>query len=282
MKRFLTSLATLLVVAALSVVPVFAQDAGSTGGTNAGATSSSSGAVATPVDLSAWFTSEQLALLSVDEQKILVDKLNALASDPVAFKKKVEAIRSWMDERLIDLKKKAEREARHDEKFENKLDKEFARLMREKKDALEHALRMQEKEERMKRMEAKRALAQARRFSKPKVLQGWVASVDAANGVIVLKKEGAQAKVLINAKTVFAVVEDDGARTGTLADFQAGDRIFGLVRRNPNDHSLVGVVLVKMPAQERGGDDEDETPAPPPAPPTDPVPPPADPAPPAA
>ncbi|GEM_PF-6291457 len=280
MKRFLTSLATLLAVAALSAVPVFAQDAGSTP-TSADASSSSSGAISTPVDLSAWFTAEQLSLLSVDEQKVLADKLNGLASDPVVFKKKVEALRSWMDERLVELKKKAEREARHDEKFEAKLDKEFAKLMREKKEAAQRARRMQEKEERMKRMEAKRALAQTRRFSKPKVLQAWVASVDAANGVILLKREGAQAKVLVNAKTVLTVIEDDGARTGTLADFQAGDRIFGLVRRNPNDHSLIGVVLVKMPAHQRGGDDDDDD-APPPAPPADSTTPPADSTPPAA
>lgn len=300
MKRFTLLLAASLVASALSIVPAFAQDAGQppadqptvdpaawcaehpsdsgctsgtpsgsatdTSGTSADASASTSGSISTPVALADWFTSAQLSLLSVEEQKTLADKLNALAGDPVAFKKKVEQVSEWLSERLEEQKDKMENqaqwEAKQKAKFEAKVDSQFAKLMREKKDAMERARRMQEKEERIKRMEAKRArldAARAHRFSKPKVFQAFVASVDTVNGVIVLKKNGAQAKVLVTAKTVLAVVEDDGARVGTLADFQAGDRIFGLVRRNPNDHSLVGVVIVKMQARD-ADDDEDETP----------------------
>lgn len=275
MKRLITSLATLAMVATLSVVPAFAEDAGQPPADPAG---SESGTIATPVSLSDWFTSEQLALLSVEEQKTLADKLNALAADPAVFKKKVARISEWLNERLEEQKEKMENqaqwEAKQKAKFEAKVDAQFEKLMREKKEAAEKARRMQEKAERLKRLEAKKARMEAeraRRLAKPKVLQAWVASVDVANGVIVLKKEGAQAKVLVNAKTVLVVVEDDGARTGTLADFQAGDRIFGLVRRSATDpHVLNGLVVVKMPAKQRGGDDEDnddDDDAPPPPPP---------------
>lgn len=233
-------------------------------------------------NLSTYFSVEQLSLLSLEEQATLTAKLSALSGD--VLEKKVKEIQEWLNKRLEEQKEKMENqaqwEAKQKAKFEAKVDAQFAKLMREKKDAMERARRMQEKEERIKIMKAKRAEAQARRFSKPKVLQAWVASVDTVNGVILLKKHGAQAKVLVTAKTVLAVIEDDGARAGTLADFQTGDRIFGLVRRNPNDHSLVGVVLVKM--QDRDNDDEDETPPAPPAdsgsmptPPADSVPPPA-------
>lgn len=278
MKRFITSLATLAMVAALSVVPAFAEDANQPPADPAG---SNSGTIATPVSLSDWFTSEQLALLSVEEQKTLADKLNALAGDPAVFKKKVAQISEWLNERLEEQKEKMENqaqwEAKQKAKFEAKVDAQFEKLMREKKEAAEKARRMQEKAERLKRLEAKKARMEAeraRRLAKPKVLNAWVASVDAANGVILLKKEGAQAKVLVNAKTVLVVMEDDGARVGTLADFQAGDRLFGLVRRNPNDHSLVGVVLVKMQAHQ-GSDEEEEATAPP-TPPADSGTPPAD------
>lgn len=307
MKRFTLLLAASLVASALSIVPAFAQDSGQppadqppvdpaawcaehptdpacqSGSTEipppadtatpppADASASSSGSISTPVALADWFTSAQLSLLSLEEQKTLADKLNALAGDPVAFKKKVEKLREWLGERLEEQKDKMENqaqwEAKQKAKFEAKVDSQFAKLMREKKDAMERARRMQEKDERIKRMEAKRArleAARAHRFSKPKVFQAFVASVDTVNGVIVLKKNGAQAKVLVTAKTVLAVIEDDGARVGTLADFQAGDRIFGLVRRNPNDHSLVGVVVVKMQPHQ-GDDDDDEDEMPPPA-----------------
>jgi hypothetical protein len=315
MKRLAFSLVTGLALVALSAVPVFADEAmpspdsaawcaehptdsgcaapstpesvsstDASANASANASAETSGSISTPVDLSAWFSAEGLALLSLEEQKTLADKLNALASDPVAFKKKVGQLREWLGERLEEQKDKMENqaqwEAKQKAKFEAKVDAQFARHMREKKDAMEQARRMQEKEERlrqekierMKRMEAKRArmeAARARRAAKPKVLQAWVASVDAVNGVIVLKKEGSQAKVLVTAKTVLAVIEDDGARAGTLADFQAGDRIFGLVRRNPNNHSLVGVVLVKMQARDVDDDDEDENEGAPVTPPLD-------------
>lgn len=292
-----------LLASALSVVPAFADETmpspdsaawcaehpsdpgcASTGATtppadNSGtptSTPTAEGSISTPVDLSAWFSANQLALLSLEEQKTLADKLNALASDPVAFKKKVKQLREWLSERLEEQKEKMENqaqwEAKQKAKFEAKVDAQFAKLMREKKDAMERARRMEEKNERIKRMEAKRALNQARRFSKPKVFQAHVASVDTVNGVIVLKKHGAQAKVLVTAKTVLVVIEDDGARVGTLADFQAGDRIFGLVRRNPNNHALIGVVVVKM--QPNQGDDDEDDDVPPPAPPADTTPPP--------
>lgn len=289
MKRLAFSLVAGLALTALSAVPVFADenmppqdsaawcaehptDPGCPSGSTSGSTSgdaasqpdpSADSGISTPVDLSAWFGANQLALLSLEEQKTLADKLNALASDPAAFKKKVDQIREWLSERLEEQKEKMENqaqwEAKQKAKFEAKVDAQFARLMREKKDAMERARRMQEKEERMKRMEEKRErmeAARARRLAKPKVLQAYVASVDTGNGVIVLKKHGAQAKVLVTAKTVLAVVEDDGARIATLADFQAGDRIFGFVRRNPNNHSLIGVVLVKMQAHDIDNDDD--------------------------
>lgn len=301
MKRFTLLLAASLVASALSIVPAFAQDSGqppadqppadpaawcaehpADPGCQSGSTAipppadtatpppadtsaSNSGSISTPVALADWFTSAQLSLLSVEEQKTLADKLNALASDPVAFKKKVEKLREWLSERLKEQKDKMENqaqwEAKQKAKFEAKVDSQFAKLMREKKEAMERARRMEEKNERIKRMKAKKArleAARAHRFSKPKVFQAHVASVDTVNGVIVLKKNGAQAKVLVTAKTVLAVIEDDGARVGTLADFQAGDRIFGLVRRNPNNHALIGVVVVKMQARDADDDDEDE------------------------
>lgn len=290
MKRLAFTFVTGLAVMALSAVPVFA-DAHIPPSDPTSTSAPGEAAISTPVDLSTWFSAEQLTLLSVDEQKTLVDKLNALAGDPVVFKKKVNHLRDWLTARLKEQKEKMENqaqwEAKQKAKFEAKVDAEFARLMREKKDSIlmrekkdsmESERRMQEKDERIKRMEAKRALmkaARARRAAKPKVLQAWVASVDAVNGVIVLKREGAQAKVLVNAKTVLVVIEDDGARTGTLADFQAGDRIFGLVRRNLNDHSLVGVVLVKMQAHDVDDDDDVPTPVAPPAD-SETTPPPAD------
>lgn len=287
MKRFVSSLVAGLALVAVSAVPVFADDEngnimppqdpaawcaehpsdpGCSAGSNGSNYGSGSGnaevsgyaAISTPVDLSAWFSAEGLAFLSVDDQKILADKLNALAPDPAAFKKKVDKIQEWLNARLREQNKKMQNEEAWESKlkvkFEMKVDAQFEKLMLDKKAAMERA-----REERMKKMQEKRArmeAARARRLAQPKILQAWIDSVDSANGVILLKKNGAQAKVLVNAKTVIVVIEDDGAKVGSLADFQAGDRIFGLVRRNPNDQSLVGVVLVKM--QAHGADDEED------------------------
>lgn len=120
---------------------------------------------------------------------------------------------------------------------------------------------------------AKKAERKAQKLAKPKVLQGWVAGTDAAAGLLLLKKKGAQGSIVIGTGTVVAVIEDTGARAGSLADFQAGDRVFALVRRSATDpHVLNGLVVVKMPAKQRGGegddddDDEDAPPPPPPAP----------------
>lgn len=288
MKRLAFSLVAGLALVALSAVPVFADDentmppqdpaawcaehpsdpgcsAGSNGSNSGSASGNFSGyaAISTPVDLSAWFSAEQLAFFSVEDQKVLADKLNSLASDPAAFKKKVDKIQEWLSARLREKEKKMENQPRWEEKlkakFEMKVDAQFEKLMLEKKELMERA-----RTERMKRMEEKRArmeAARARRLAKPKVLQAWINSVDGANGVILLKKNGVQAKVFVTAKTVLVVVEDDGARGAVLADFQAGDRIFGLVRRNPDNHSLVGLVLVKMQAHDADENDEDNEPS---------------------
>ncbi len=116
--------------------------------------------------------------------------------------------------------------------------------------------------------QAKKAERRAQKLAKPKVLQGWIAGTDAAAGLLLLKKKGAQGSIVVGTGTVVAVIEDTGARVGSLADFQAGDRVFALVRRSATDpHVLNGLIVVKMPAKVRGGDDEDDDAPPPPPPP---------------
>lgn len=209
-----------------------------------------SGDAGVSFDLGVYFNAAQLSLLSPEEQEKLKAKLSGITGKQ--FDSTVKRFDDWMDDTLDDMKKK-DRMNRQDQKFEKKLDKEFAKLMEDK---MKRARELQ-----MKKMEAAKARA-AQNANRPRQFMGQVASVDAANNVIVLKKFGAQSKILVTTKTVLVVTEEDGARVGTLADFQAGDRIQGLVRRSKENHTLIGVVVIKLGEKDGEDDDMPEMPVP--------------------
>lgn len=49
-------------------------------------------------------------------------------------------------------------------------------------------------------------------------------------------------------KTVLTVIDENGARVGTLADFAAGDRVFVLIKKTDSAESkFAGLVVVKLP-----------------------------------
>ena len=215
-------------------------------GTPANASAPAAASTTTHVDLKAQFPAEGLALLSAEETGILQAKLDLLTGDPKALAERVAAIKKWMYERLADL---AELQAKKEKiarfkfekaqmKFEEKVGKQFDRVLMTKKE------KEQERED-MRR----------RSFFKPKVLVSFVAEADTAKNVLVLKNNGEQRNVSVMAKTIITIQEADGdLRVGTLGEFKSGDRVFGLVRRDPQDpQQLVGLVLVKLYGSEIAG-----------------------------
>lgn len=220
----------------------------------------------TTLNLSAFFTEEQLRAIGPETEDLLKEQLSGFATKE-ALEREVAFLKKLLDERVAKIKQEAVQE--NDESIE----KDFSKLNRR----LFNALRLrrlksiiQWRRDQMQRMQDLKGKARRARLAEIKAEQLRrrtmlndlisvikqnrpivvnVDSVDAANNKILTTRGNPDVKVaiLITEKTLLTKLDVEGKRVAAvLADFKAGDRIMAIVRDTENQGELLGVNVMNI------------------------------------
>ena len=251
MKRITLSILTGVMFTALSFVPVFAVETPS----------------ANQLNLSAFFTEEQLRTITPETEQLILDQLNAKTTKE-ALEREVKFFSGLLDQRVEKIQKAMDDQ--NNSRAEKLLEKTDRRMMTALKLRRMAALRAErliemrrakalqkderaqrtqeirrENSERVERVREMTSFAGNGRAKEPLVVV--VESVDAVNGVIYTTRGNKDVRVpiYVTDKTQLTKFNEKGERvTATLADFTAGDRIIAVVRASDEDaERLIGVSI---------------------------------------